>query len=175
MKVTGGRLRGRTLPHAVPEGVRPTSARVREALFNILGQDLTGSSVLDAFGGSGMLALEAWSRGAEPVVVVELDGRAAQAIRTAAAKLGASLEVRQGKCPASAPRGPFDLVLVDPPYAQDLAPILQGLAPRVAGCLVAEHRSRVTPPQVEGLELLRTRRYGDTSLSFYRPSEGAGR
>ncbi|MCE7957512.1 MAG: 16S rRNA (guanine(966)-N(2))-methyltransferase RsmD, partial [Acidobacteria bacterium ACB2] len=70
LRITGGHLRGRVL-EGVPAGVRPTASRVREALFSMVGQDLRGWSVLDAFGGTGLLALEAVSRGAAPVVVVE--------------------------------------------------------------------------------------------------------
>ena len=66
LRVTGGVLRGRVLPAPLPEGVRPTSARTREALFSIVGQDLEGLSFLDAFGGAGLIAIEAWSRTLKP-------------------------------------------------------------------------------------------------------------
>ena len=64
IRVTGGALRGRSLPARVPEGVRPTAGRVREAVFSMVGQDLRGWSVLDLFGGSGLIGIEAASRGA---------------------------------------------------------------------------------------------------------------
>jgi 16S rRNA (guanine966-N2)-methyltransferase len=173
MRISGGRLRGRRLPHAVPKGARPTSARVREALFNIVGQNLAGQTVLDGFGGSGMLALEASSRGAE-VVVVERNRAAARLIRAAGEELGASLTVMVGDSTRVAPAGPFDLVLLDPPYAEPLDTVLPPFAHRVRGTLVLEHASRVQPIEVPGLVLHDTRRYGDTALSFYRPSVGSG-
>ena len=174
MRITGGRLRGRRLPHPVPRGARPSSARVREALFSILGQNLDGLRVLDAFGGSGILALETASRGAD-VVCVERDRRSAELIRSAADALGAAVQVVTGSSPQAAPKEPFDLVLADPPYAADLQQILPGLASRVGGRMVLEHARRVEAPNLPGLEMTRSRRYGDTLLSFYRPSEGSGR
>lgn len=174
MRITGGRLRGRHLPHAVPKGARPTSARVREALFNIVGQNLAGQTVLDGFGGSGMLALEAASRGAE-VVVIERNRAAARLIRLAGEHLDANLTVLVGDSTRIAPPGPFDLVLLDPPYAEPLASVLPPFSDKLRGTLVLEHAYRVEPIEVANLVLKQTRRYGDTALSFYRPSVGSGR
>lgn len=174
MRITGGSLRGRRLPHAVPQGARPTSARVREALFNILGQDLGGQRVLDAFGGSGVLSFEAASRGAD-VVCIERNRRSADLIRTASEALQVAVRVVTGSSPQAAPDERFDLVLADPPYDADLQGLLPGLASRVAGQLVLEHSRKVEAPALLGLELTRSRRYGDTVLSFYRPSLGSGR
>lgn len=160
--------RGRALAQPVPAGVRPTAARVREALFSIVGQDLAGVTVLDAFGGTGLLGLEAWSRGAE-VTLVERDPRAADGIRANAAALGAGVRVVVGDATVVAPGlGRFGLVLVDPPYAADAAPILACLAPAVDGALVLEHDAAVPPPELAGLRRERTRTYGGTSLTIWR-------
>lgn len=171
-RLTGGHARGRPLAARVPEEVRPTSSRVREALFSLVGQDLTGVRVLDAFGGSGLLGFEAWSRGAT-VCVVEREPRVVKAIRENAAALGAEVEIRGGDVLAlAADLGTWDLVLADPPYRLDAAAILAGLAPVVGGTLVLETDERVAAPAAAGLRLDRRRVYGGTALCVYE-REGA--
>lgn len=169
LRITGGRARGRVLRGVVGPDVRPTSSRVREALFSIVGQDLSGLRVLDAFGGAGLLGLEAWSRGAE-VVIVERDARAARVIRDHVAALGASCEVRTGDVLRLGVRlGPFDAVVCDPPYAQAPEPVLQTLGPLVEGWLMYEADRRTSlPAALGGLALERTRTFGDTQLALYR-------
>jgi 16S rRNA (guanine966-N2)-methyltransferase len=146
---------------------------VREALFSILGQDLSGCSVLDAFGGSGLLGLEAWSRGAQ-LTVLEQDPKAAAVIRDNAAALGCPLVLHRGDTLLmSIALGTFDLVLADPPYAADPKPILAALAPCVGGRLVLETDSSATPPaDVAGLHCENHRSFGTTTLWFYRGEHG---
>ncbi len=172
MRITGGTLRGRVLPGRVPAGVRPTSSRVREALGSILQPELAGAGVLDACGGTGLLSFEALSRGAATAVIVEPRARTVRAIRASVTALGLGDRVRviQGRAPGDVPAERWPLVLVDPPYDLDPAPILAGLADRVTRWLVLEHSRQRTPPKVPGLGLDRTRRYGDTALSFYAPA-----
>jgi len=162
-------LSGRVLPSAVPSGARPTSARVREALFSMVGQDLDGQRILDAYGGSGLLALEAWSRGAS-VVVVEPDRRAARSIQENADGLGAALEVHRGRVErVIGSLGRFDGVLADPPYERPVEPVLGGLCQAVDGWLVLESdRQAEVPARAGPLALCRTRHYGGTSLHLYR-------
>ncbi len=169
MKITGGALRGRVVPGRPGAGTRPTASRVREALFSMLGQDLSGLVVLDAFGGSGILSFEALSRGAERAVIVEQSGAAARQIKQAAAALGLAerVQVRRGSSPAELPEGPFDLALLDPPYAMDPAPTLAAVAGRVSWRVVLEHAARRPPPEVAGLRLEKAKRYGDTGLAIY--------
>jgi len=156
--------------------VRPTGSRLREAIFNILGNDLAGCSVLDATGGSGILAFEAVSRGARPVLVVDRDPRVVARIRRAAKDLGLGEELRVRRADslrAGGQQGSFQLVLADPPYAQDLAPWLAALLPQARETLVLEHDSdRPAPPAPEGWQL-RTRRYGGSSLSIYEFSRAS--
>jgi 16S rRNA (guanine966-N2)-methyltransferase len=170
-RLTGGTLRGRVLANPVAAGVRPTSARVREALFSIVGQDLSELLVLDAFGGTGLLGLEAWSRGAT-VVVVERDPRVAAAIRANADAMGAALEVRGGDVLSLARDGRlgrFDLVFADPPYQDAPEPVVATLAPLTVGCLVLEvAHDTPTPPAGPGLAFDRRRTYGATALVVYR-------
>ena len=176
-RITGGRCRGRVLREPVAPNVRPTSDRVREALFSIVGQDLSGQRVLDAFGGTGVLALEAWSRGAQ-VVLVEKDRRAMRGIERRFAELGAErpdAERIVGDVLSLAPAlGTFDGVLVDPPWADDVTPILAALAPLTRGWLVLEAEDRTTAPdEVADLTLDRRRTYGRTALWLYRRGDQA--
>lgn len=168
-RITGGRLKGRPLPVAVVAGVRPTSSRVREALFSIVGQDLAGQRVLDAFGGSGLLAFEAVSRGAD-VVVVERNPKAAAAIRAAATELQCPVEVVVGDTLARvAGLGRFDGALLDPPYADPVALALEAVGPAVDGWLALEQDARAAvPASAGGLPLDRSRVYGGTALHVYR-------
>lgn len=168
LRITGGTARGRVLRERVVDGVRPTSSRVREALFSMVGQDLGGLRVLDAFGGSGILGLEAWSRGAD-VVIVEQNPAALAAIREAGASLGASWAVLRGDVFHVGPaQGRFDVVLADPPYAMAPLRVLEGLAPCVAGWLVYEAQAQTRVPEVvANLRLDRRREFGGSALHLF--------
>jgi 16S rRNA (guanine966-N2)-methyltransferase len=130
VRLIGGRWKRTPLPVPVSAGLRPTPARVRETLFNWLGQDLSGWRVLDAFAGSGALGLEAASRGAERVTLIERDASLVRSLKTvvqrltqgAAAQLGQRLEVQQADALTWMPaaRQAFDLVLLDPPFEEGL-------------------------------------------------------
>lgn len=168
-------MKGRRLSVVVGRGVRPTSARVREAIFDVLGHDLTGLSLLDGTGGTGMLALEALSRGADDIVVLERAGEAARRIRQAVTGLPEAGRVRVLCVDAlrwEVSEGAFDVVFLDPPYEQDLAPWVQRFWPVARRWLIVEHATRTRPPAApEGLH--RTRRYGDTSVTWYARSDAA--
>lgn len=179
MRVVAGSLGGRRL--AVPPGreVRPTSDRVREALFSMLGP-LDGARVLDLFAGSGALAIEALSRGAATAVLVERDARAAATIRANLEALGlaapqATLVVRPAVAALSTAlqRGDaYDLVFLDPPYRQapDLGPALAAsLEPLLApGARVVTESDRRAPLDLP-LALAHERRYGDTLIRIHTP------
>lgn len=174
MRITGGQLRGRTLPAKVQRGVRPTSSRVREALFSIIGQDLSQVSVLDAFGGSGLLSFEAASRGAH-VTTVERQRSAAQAIRANAGHLGVRLDLRVGDARVVMASGSWDVVLMDPPYGDDPVEWVAEASAAVGSVAVIEHRTGVGMPMtVGGLSLDRSKRYGDTMLTVYRRRADTG-
>ena len=164
---------------------RPTSDRVREALFSMLAADgllgdenEEGPRVLDLYAGSGALSFEALSRGASAAVLVEQGRDALAAIRDNARALEAEALVRvvPGKVDRALEKleGPFGIVFADPPYADVRVPafagILAGAARLVApgGAFVLEHASSDTPPEIPGLTLDRSRRHGDTTLSLYR-------
>lgn len=137
IRITGGEWRSRLIQVADVPGLRPTPDRVRETLFNWLGQDLGGLVCLDLFAGSGILGFEAASRGAERVVFVERDAQALAALRRNADVLGdARLEIVRGDAvkfaAASAGQGGrFDLLFLDPPYRQGWLDRLWPLLPSV--------------------------------------------
>jgi 16S rRNA (guanine966-N2)-methyltransferase len=178
VRVVAGRLGGRRL-HAPPgEGTRPTSDRVREALFSALGS-VEDDVVLDLFAGSGALAIEALSRGAERAVLVERDARAAAVIRRNLDELGlardeADLRRRdalRALRDASAAGDTYDLVLIDPPYrlAAGLGPELAVALPPVLspGARVVTESDRRAPLELPGLATTFERRYGDTLVRIH--------
>ncbi len=136
VRIIGGVHRSRWLNFPSASGLRPTPDRVRETLFNWLGQDLTGTLCLDLFAGSGALGFEAASRGASSVVLVERDRTVADALRGNAATLRLdNVQIVQGDALEflGSSSTPFDVAFVDPPYARDdLDTVLARLAPRLA-------------------------------------------
>lgn len=186
MRVISGQAKGHRLK--VPKGraVRPTAARVKEALFNILPHDLSGLKILDLFAGTGSLSAEALSRGAAEVILVDVSRKAANTIRENLRALGFShnAKIWIGSVPKSlrqlSRKGEtFDLVFLDPPYEKGwvgkiLEVIGQERLMREAGMVVAEHSSREEVQKRYGvLELHDQRRYGSTVLSFFRLRESA--
>jgi len=189
LRLTGGQGRGRRLTAAALRGVRPTSARVREALFDILGARVAGAGFLDLFAGTGAVGIEALSRGAGRVVFVEGDARAARVIATNArdAGLPGSMSVIESEAiraldRLSAAGELFAIVFLDPPYAAGAPPeILDRSAALVApgGVLVVEHGGRRGVEEIgapAGLRSGRRYRYGDSRLSvFHRDLPHTGR
>jgi len=168
MKISGGTLRGRVVPGPVPKGVRPTSSRVREAMFSMIGQELDGVTVLDGFGGSGLLTFEAASRGAT-VTTVERNRAVTRQLRERAAKLGVTLDMRSGDARDTLSSGSWDIVILDPPYADDPVDWVSAGASATDSMLVIEHAAgTVMPGTVGNLVLDRSRRYGDSILTIYR-------
>lgn len=179
-RIIAGEFGGRRLE--VPRrGTRPTTDRVREALFSALSHSgvLAGARVLDLFAGSGALGLEALSRGAAHVTFVESGAPAAAVIARNAQQLGCADAVTVVKERAHAyvarGEGPFDLILLDPPYdipVADLAGVLAGLPPLVAdgGEVVLEWAARAgEPPWPDGLRPFTQKSYGETALHFAEP------
>ena len=181
MRITGGKNRGLTIKTPMGGRTRPTSDKVREALFSVLGDQTEGARVLDLFAGSGALAIEAMSRGAERAVVVEKSSTVVSTIRLnldTAGFAGATRIIRADFRSAIArlkkDGESFDLVFVDPPYESgllDKAAAELGDSGIVAddGVIVLEHFKKTEPPDsVCGIPLDKRRDYGQTSLSFYR-------
>ncbi len=187
-RIIGGSGRGRRLKTAGGEKTRPTGARVRQSLFDILAPAIPGCRFLDAFAGNGSVGLEALSRGAAKVVLVDRDAAAVEAAQEnarALARAGGEVSVfRQDArtaIGALADRGMrFDVVYLDPPYASDLYEpllLLLGEGPLLAagGVVVAEHfHKRSLPERIGALARTRTKRVGDHVLSFYSRAAEAG-
>ena len=183
MRVIAGRVKGARLEAKAP-GVRPTSSRVRSALFSALGTEtLEGARVLDLYSGTGALGIEGLSRGAAFARFVERDRRQCAAIRNALRAAGlyerAAVSCATVMKYLRATDETFDLAIADPPYAAtEAAGALGVLAERglvrAGGRVVLEHAFRAAAPEAPGLQLLTSRRYGDTALSFYEPREDAG-
>jgi 16S rRNA (guanine966-N2)-methyltransferase len=184
MRVIGGDARGRRLK--VPKGrnVRPTAARVKEALFNILPRDLSGVKVLDLYAGTGNLTIEALSRGAAEAILIDSSAQSARAIRQNLCRLNLVARTKVWVTPVTraarslAQRGEtFDMIFLDPPYGQRLVEktlrvIAEGGLLRESGILIAEHSIRDPIEQSYGSLISHDqRRYGDTLLSFFKVKE----
>lgn len=174
MRVIAGTLKGRRLLGPGTDDVRPTSDRLRETLFNVLGPSVAGARVLDAFGGTAAVAIEALSRGAAQATVYEIDPRAVRVARENIARCGleTACTLVRGDFLRTRGAAACDLVFVDPPYAiasldEVLAVAATHLAP--GGRLVLEHRRARPSPEAAGpLTRVRVLEAGDSALSFYR-------
>jgi 16S rRNA (guanine(966)-N(2))-methyltransferase RsmD len=179
MRIIAGACKGRRLKTPSWSGLRPTSDKLRETLFNIVAPRIGGARVLDLFAGTGAMGLESLSRGATLAVCVESDPRAAALIGENARLCG-----MQDRCAIirdTAARvletpiagEPFDLIIVDPPYDfEPLAAVLDAAAPHLAGDgrLVLEHARRRAVPDPARLRLVRTIASGDSALTFFEAS-----
>ena len=175
MRVIAGRYGGRRLQAPPGTATRPTSDRVREALFSILGARVAGARVLDLFAGSGALGLEALSRGAAGVTFVDSAQPAIRSLRANLAALGADAEVVRADAVrwlrgASARSRQYDLVFLDPPYraAAALGAQLSAALPPVLadGALVVAESDRRAPLDLT-IPASDERRYGDTLIRFH--------
>ena len=181
VRVGGGQVRGRVLKVTRGSATRPSSGRVRSALFSMLASRVSGASVLDLYAGTGALGIEALSRGAAHVDFVEQDSRECATLRANLESLGYATQARVHRMPVdralTSLSGPYDLVVMDPPYADDaLASLLERVGPLVAedGTVAAEHdRRHSLPPTAGSLEQVTERAYGDTVLSIYRRLGGS--
>ena len=188
VRIIGGSLRGRRL--RVPDrGVRPTSERAREAIFDILGPRLIqGARVLDLFAGTGALGIEALSRGAVCADFVDGSPDAARRLSENLRALGLEDRGQVHRSDLARPafpaglKGPWGLVFLDPPYDEDagslwVAALARGSSIERGGYLVYERRKGTDAPNPAALTLATERTYGDTTVAFYRagdpPGEGA--
>ncbi len=182
MRVIGGNWGGRRLL-GPPRGAetRPTTDRVREAVFSALGARVDGARVLDLFAGTGAMGIEALSRGAAHADFIEIDRGLCQTIQTNLETLEAprslwSIHRRDVRRALKALKGPWDLVFIDPPYGhllerEALAGLAEGDLVRPGGTVVVEHASRETlalPSSASRFELVDSRAYGDSTISTVR-------
>lgn len=187
MRIVGGVLGSRVIRAPKGSGTRPTSDRVREALFSSLATllDLEGASVLDAYAGSGALALEALSRGAGHATLFERDREALATLRANVSSLGVagvatvvSADVESATARGAVPGGPFTLLFVDPPYRIDKSKVRRLIHELIVGgmltpgaVVVWEYGTGERPEWPQGVELVRTKRYGSTSIEIGRVCE----
>lgn len=181
MRIISGSCRGRKLSQIQGRDIRPTSDRVREALFNIIGPSVRGQRVLDLFAGTGAFGLEALSRGADTAVFVEQAQASCDIIRKNIELCG--MEDRAGLVchdlvghPLPHLSGPFDLIFMDPPYDKGYPEIVLAkpgfmdlLSP--GGILIVEQSTRETLANpLNGLDIYRQKKYSKTFISFLRES-----
>jgi 16S rRNA (guanine966-N2)-methyltransferase len=176
MRIVAGTLKGRRIEAPTWEGLRPTSDKLRETLFNVLAPRIDGARVLDGFAGTGAVGIEALSRGAAHVTFIECDPRAIALIRANLERCGiadryAIIRVRFAGTAQPPGGGSFDIIFLDPPYgAHELLQAIDAACPLVEQqtLLVVEHARRDQPPELIG-PLVRTRvlTSGDSALAFY--------
>ena len=180
MRVIAGQFKGRRLKTPKWDGVRPTSDKLRETLFNILGSRVPGARVLDGYAGTGAVGLEALSRGAAHVTFVENDRRTATLIEENAqvcgVKGGYTIACGDFLTSQVGVAGGFDLILLDPPYAiGNVHHVLDRAAGLLSedGLLVLERPTRQDPDMPSTLERVRDVRSGDSTLTMFIRSRRA--
>lgn len=188
MRITGGQAKGRLLASLKGWNIRPTSDRVREAVFNLIGQDVTSFRVLDLFAGTGSLGIEALSRGASRALFIDNSVQSIKLIKKNLARSGYEPlgfvwknDLTKG-LPLKHPllKEKFDLIFLDPPYEKKMIPPLLGelsdrdilASPSIA---VAESFKTETLPEVLGrFQMISFRTYGETKISIYHFGEDPG-
>ena len=181
MRITGGHKKGFRLASFKGLDIRPTSDKVREAIFNLLGQDMEGLHVLDLFAGTGSLGIEALSRGADFAVFIDNSIKSINLIKKNLEKcdfLNLGLVMKKDlsrwllKSQGFAQK-PFDLVFIDPPYGRGfISPLLKQLTLMKMVCengtiITESQKNEVSPYQQNGLTLTDSRRYGETKIDRY--------
>ena len=182
MRISGGESRGRQIKAPKHKGLRPTSDKVREALFSILAARVEGARFLELFAGTGAVGIEALSRGAERAVFVDGSAKAARLIRENLDAIGyreqaavVAKDVLQFLRKTAAELGPFDIVFVDPPYHEEVGPkTMEALGDEDAGCIetdaavVYEHHKKYQASESIGrLFKKKDYVYGDTVVTVY--------
>jgi 16S rRNA (guanine(966)-N(2))-methyltransferase RsmD len=176
MRIIAGALKGRRIDAPDWPGLRPTSDRLRETLFNVLAPRIEGARFLDAYAGTGAVGIEALSRGASHVTFIERDPRAARLIEQNLSRCGVEDRyaiIRAGFTTAAAGLAEtLDIVFLDPPYgADEMVGSLTAAAHLLAtdGVMIVEHARRdAAPEQIEGLVRTRELVQGDSALAFYK-------
>ena len=177
MRVIAGDLKGRRLTTPTWEGLRPTSDRLRETLFNVLATRVDGAAVLDGYAGTGAVGIEALSRGASHVTFVDDDPRAVRLITANLARCGvkdrhAIIRARLADALPQLGDANFDLIFLDPPYGPRELDEALSAADRLAGddtLVVIEHARRdASPGEIGALGRVRALTSGDSALAFYR-------
>ena len=183
MRVIAGRFKGRRLNAPTWEGLRPTSDKLRETLFNILAPRVEGARVVDGYAGTGAIGIEALSRGAAHVTFIESHRRAAALIEENLGACGveqgytiqcadvvAALDAPASEGPERSRGAAFDLILLDPPYdTENVSAALDAAARHLAGdgLIVLERATRREPEESEAVIRVRDVKSGDSTLTFF--------
>ena len=168
MRITGGKFRNRSVQISRKSGVRPTSSKMREAIFSMLGQDLDGWSFLDAFGGSGVMGMEAYSRGATSIVS-ELDPQVFRNIKSSTNDLGMIIKVLRCDAENSIASRNWDIIFLDPPYSTQAEHYVQLAFSYAQHFVIVE--THVTSDTIEApmeWSLWKNKSYGTSKLVIYR-------
>lgn len=185
MRITGGNSRGRLLASVKGLNIRPTSSKVREAIFNLLGNDVTGKSVLDLFAGTGCLGIEALSRGALLAFFIDNSHQSISLIKKNLVRCGfetSGFVLKQNILKGIVADGrlrdkSIDLAFIDPPYGRNIiVPVLKDLSKKEilspkAILVVESSRSDELPEKINRLYLFDTRIYGETKITIYHYKE----
>lgn len=168
IRITSGKLRGRTIKSPKSALTHPMGSREKLALFNMISDYLEGAVVLDAFAGSGALGIEAISRGAKSATFIEKNPKIANLIRDNLASLGLTGTVFTKDVASFESSQKFDLIIADPPYDHFDIKKNQSLTKHLKndGVLVLSHPA--TTPVIDGLELIKTRKYSRANVSIYQ-------
>ena len=174
MRVIAGRFKGRRLNAPTWEGLRPTSDKLRETLFNILAPRVEGARVVDGYAGTGAIGIEALSRGAAHVTFIESHRRAAALIeenlRACGVEQGYTIQCADVVAALDAPASAFDLILLDPPYdTENVSAALDAAARHLTGdgLIVLERATRREPEESEAVIRVRDVKSGDSTLTFF--------
>ncbi|HZL57936.1 MAG TPA: 16S rRNA (guanine(966)-N(2))-methyltransferase RsmD [Bryobacteraceae bacterium] len=172
MRVIAGEFRSRKLISVEGDNTRPTSDRLRETLFNVLGDRVEGCVFIDAYAGTGAVGIEALSRGARQAIFIEKDRRAGEVIRgnLESLKIAGRSQVIQGSAHRYLGGIEADIVFLDPPYSnhQEYDMCLEALAAKPPALIVAQHSARLTLRETyDPLRRTRVLKQGDNALSFY--------
>lgn len=175
MRIIAGRFRSRLLKSVPGLAVRPTPDRLREAMFNVLSGEVEGRTFLDAYAGSGAVGLEALSRGASHVILMDKSAAALAVIRENVQALGVQTEVTviRGSAAKLLQNLTAEMAFIDPPYEEvtQYGTSLLALSKTGSELVIAQHPSRLALEEAYGsLHRKRVLRQGDNSLSFYKPS-----
>ena len=177
MRIIGGKHRSRVLKEFKDIGVRPTSDRARESLFNILSGRIEGASFLDLFAGTGAVGIEAISRGAEKVEFVDKDKQSLEIVKFNLQSVKQNIEPKFKDAKSYLTQTPlkFDYIFLDPPYAFNEEGELFNLIKQRqllngGGIIIFEHKSDKSSQNFEGFTLTDTRRYGIAVFDFYKES-----
>lgn len=177
IKITGGELKGRSIKCRQGLGTRPSGAKVREAIFNIIGSKVIDTKWLDLFGGTGAIGIEALSRGASSVIFTEKDFTAFKQLKQNLSELKIEDKSTVLKMDAinffNKTNEVFDVIFLDPPYASEyyeqVFKIINQNTEKLSkeGILIVEHNIKYTLPELSTLKMLKTYKYGDTGITLF--------